>query len=598
MQCVVVENKPPSSLEKDFVQVLVEGGVGRKLSNELFSVLRQHNVGSFPCDLRKAVGTVRDVVIDKMCQGFFYYFGLEQSVRRACACFVLRENCVVHLQFNFDGLPLYKSSPKGFWPILCRVRYNNSFSGVFIVGLFFGRGKPASSHDFLQKFIAECKSFKVLRDVGNCSKCSVRIECFVCDTPARAFVKHVKGHGGYSSCERCCVRGSVVEGKIKFVERSCELRTDRSFREERDDNHHHGTCSPLVQLPIDMVRDFPLDYMHLVLLGVVRKLMCMWFPASKKKVKRSKFFFLHLIAGPGLAKSNRRALLCSKFTPKEFQRRPRSFADINYFKATEFRNIVCYLFPFIFHKVFANDVTYKHFNLLVVSMRLLLSPSTCPELVTYARRLLDKFVEQGGEVYGTKFYVNNVHALIHLCDDYERFGCLDRVSSFPFESYMYRLKRFVKRPGNELAQVVKRVKERDNWILPKVVKKNVAFLSYKHNSGPLGDLSEPCDQYLEIEMFGKTIRVSSNDDTILCSIGYCCVFNIVRIRNKVYFVVRKYREQESVFDYPCDSKKVGIVKCRALGNNFQVVPVREAAKCLKVVDENFVYVAKLLHESF
>ena len=76
MQCVVVENKPPSSLEKDFVQVLVEGGVGRKLSNELFSVLRQHNVRSFPCDLRKAVGTVRDVVIDRMCHGIFYYFGL------------------------------------------------------------------------------------------------------------------------------------------------------------------------------------------------------------------------------------------------------------------------------------------------------------------------------------------------------------------------------------------------------------------------------------------------------------------------------------------------------------------------------------------
>ena len=97
MQCVSAEKKPSSSLEKDFVQVLVEGGVGRKLSNELFSVLRQHNVGSFPSDLRKAVGTVRHVVIDKMCQGFFYYFGLEVGVRRACACFVLRENCVVYL---------------------------------------------------------------------------------------------------------------------------------------------------------------------------------------------------------------------------------------------------------------------------------------------------------------------------------------------------------------------------------------------------------------------------------------------------------------------------------------------------------------------
>ena len=78
-------------------------------------------------------------------------------------------------------------------------------------------------------------------------------------------------------------------------------------------------------------------------------------------------------------------------------------------------------------------------------------------------------------------------------------------------------------------------------------------------------------------MFGKTVTVSSNDDAVLCSVGYCCVMNIVRVRNKVYFVVRQHRKDDSIFDYPCDSGKVGLAKCRALNNNVHAVPVRKAA---------------------
>ena len=91
-------------------------------------------------------------------------------------------------------------------------------------------------------------------------------------------------------------------------------------------------------------------------------------------------------------------------------------------------------------------------------MRLLLSVGLDPQLLDYARQLLVKFVEKGGSIYGDKFYVNNVHGLIHLADDNVRFGNLDNVSCFPFENYMSKLKRYVKRPGDELVQVVKRVK--------------------------------------------------------------------------------------------------------------------------------------------
>ena len=36
---------------------------------------------------------------------------------------------------------------------------------------------------------------------------TVSIKCFVCDAPARSFLKCVVNHTGYSSCERCEIKG-------------------------------------------------------------------------------------------------------------------------------------------------------------------------------------------------------------------------------------------------------------------------------------------------------------------------------------------------------------------------------------------------------
>jgi len=43
----------------------------------------------------------------------------------------------------------------------------------------------------------------------------VVIHSFVCDAPARAFIKGIKCHSGYSSCDKCTVHGEYT-GKIIF----------------------------------------------------------------------------------------------------------------------------------------------------------------------------------------------------------------------------------------------------------------------------------------------------------------------------------------------------------------------------------------------
>ena len=121
-----------------------------------------------------------------MCQGKFYYFGLESCIGQACSVFDLKITTSLHVQVNCDGLPLYKSSAIGFWPILCRVRAGHVFSDVFLVGLFCGKGKPSSCDQFQKQFIIECQALSGSLTLGE-TKCSFDIECFTCDTPARAF---------------------------------------------------------------------------------------------------------------------------------------------------------------------------------------------------------------------------------------------------------------------------------------------------------------------------------------------------------------------------------------------------------------------------
>ena len=56
---------------------------------------------------------------------------------------------------------------------------------------------------------------------------------------------------------------------------SASKKTDETLRSAIDSDHDVGV-SPLTQLFCGLVSDFPLDYMHLVCLGVVCRLFHLW----------------------------------------------------------------------------------------------------------------------------------------------------------------------------------------------------------------------------------------------------------------------------------------------------------------------------------
>ena len=381
----------------------------------------------------------------------------------------------------------------------------------------------------------------------------------------------------------------------RYHQSNGSARTNESFRDRLDEQHHVGVeASPFCELNIDMIANFPLDYMHLVLLGVVRRLLKSWLGLTAEKKKN--FARLHR---SNVSVMNCRQQKFGKSVPLEFQRKPRSFSFAALFKATELRMFLCYASPAVLLRIFKTAKIYQHFMLLVTAMRILLSPAQPNASVMFARKCLVSFVECAPDIYGSSIHVYNVHNLVHIADDYDRYGSLDRISSFPFESFLYYLKSYVKRPGKELEQVVKRLYEEHNF-LPVTRDEQNLKLKRQHVNGPLGKYRDSDDviQYSELVHKGRVFRLNSTNNVVFWNNKFCKVVNILQVKSKIVLLLRVFKRCKDVFNYPCSSTCIGISFVeKSLASALVNVHISEIEKCWATDwDSRYFYIVKLLHE--
>ncbi|EFN64579.1 hypothetical protein EAG_00178, partial [Camponotus floridanus] len=103
----------------------------------------------------------------------------------------------INLFVNIDGLPLANSSSIQFWPILCKIDQSLCKLDPFIVAVYCGQSKPPDIYEYLKDFIQEYKNLCNNGLVIDLKLYSGSISGFICDAPARAFVKVIKGHNGF-----------------------------------------------------------------------------------------------------------------------------------------------------------------------------------------------------------------------------------------------------------------------------------------------------------------------------------------------------------------------------------------------------------------
>lgn len=513
----------------------------------LLAILRRGWIPELPKCAKTFLGTSKFIYnvqkFNEKLGSEFVYFGIAESLRSSINP-ELHKNNLIELIINIDGMQLFRSSDKQFWPILCKIFHDQDIYKPFPIAIYSGNKKPDNVQKFLEDFIAE---MNILHENGikvGDRVLQVCIKAFVCDTPARALMKCAKGHGGYWSCERCDIRGIREEGRTVYLDLDAEPRTDESYREQRNPEHHKGT-SPLLDIepPVNMISSFLLDFMHLCCLGVMKKLLAFWLysPLVLRLSQNSKNVLTTLL------------IRLQRQIPVEFQRTTRSLSEIDKFKAVEYRFLLLYAGPVIFKQVLSEAV-YKHFLLLHTACRILCSKELAVKYCEHAKYLLRKFVEAAAGLYGRLFMIGNVHNLVHLADDVQHMGChLSMVTAFPFENALGKIKKLLRSGRRPLSQICRRLGE---IFLVEVKKPNLpAKLQILRQLQP--DISGKIP-IKRLQYKGAILTLKSPDNTVLLANGTILEITDMYLppnKDKIDIVITgtTLRITKALFTYPVDS---------------------------------------------
>ena len=126
---------------------------------------------------------------------------------------------------------------------------------------------------------------------------------------------------------------------------------------------------------------------------------------------------------------------------------------------------------------------YGNYVLFAMGMRILLTPDDCLLRNALAKELLSQFVRHTIQLFGEHLATYNMHVMTHLADEAMQHGCLDVISAFPFEEFYYKLKRWLRKLGATLQQVVNRTYDSRALTLPQA-KATTRFIR-PHEDGPL-----------------------------------------------------------------------------------------------------------------
>jgi len=563
---------------------LSEKAVSRATVNRFLRGLKSlkkqmHHFDHLPLDSRTLFKTPRSVVVEHKAEGTYYHFGLRKGITNRLSTEYLHHYEKIEVRINVDGLPLFKSSRTEFWPIL------GVLSGQlrpFPIGVWSGIGKPSCPNVFLRDFVNEARQVQEEGVWFNDQQYEVKIIGASCDAPARAFITGTKSHTSRSACPRCKTVGvhykkpGEKRGRETFPDLHAELRTRRDFIDQQPADYFK-IRTILLELDIDLVLDMPFDYMHLVCLGVVKKLLTHWF--NRETVQ-------HLITREDVAELSRRLLYLHNMIPCEFARKPRSLDDLARWKATEFRLFLMYTGPIVLKGILP-DTLYDHFMVLHCAMKLLSSSETCFRFNTFSKQLIHHFVRETPKLYGPHFITFNIHCLIHLCSDVLRFGPLDLFSCFPFENYLFVLKKWVRHSNYPLAQLVKRLSEEFNCEsplrnIPVTLFHANPLLSRRHFNGPFPD--DDFD-YSRFRQFKKVLfhfwdlRIRHPNNYVIIDDEFDSVIAIENFlldeNGSVFIVGSFFHNQRALFLEPCDSFDIlSIQEVNHRSHALSIVPIQ------------------------
>jgi hypothetical protein len=191
-------------------------GLTEDAVNSLLNILVKKENLDLPLTKKTLVRTPRDkITLEPMDQsgdpkqpGQFYYFGIQSQIEKLNYKFLKDPSYdKISLDVGIDGMgSIAKASPYELWPILIGFNDKKNIPPI-VVAAYWGKGKPKSSNQFLQKFVNEINELSaqggIVVDKESQERKIFEIHHFGADAPAKSFIKNVQGHTGHNSCNFC-----------------------------------------------------------------------------------------------------------------------------------------------------------------------------------------------------------------------------------------------------------------------------------------------------------------------------------------------------------------------------------------------------------
>lgn len=327
-----------------------------------------------------------------------------------------------------------------------------------------------------------------------------------------------------------------------------------------------------------MIKHFPIaDELHLLHLGVMKKLMLGWIKGTfNKKNKWSAFQITNI--------SN---WITDANLPIEINRNKlRSLDLIHFWKGAEFRSFMLYLSATNLRHHLEKNV-YLNFLKLFCAITICSSSYYILKYLDLAEKLLLVFVTEFGNIYGSHFMSSNIHNLVHLIEDVKEYGELSSFSTYPFETTLGCIKRLLRSGANPLEQAAKRIIEihQSQTHHETQCEINDFVLMGNTHGKPTLDFKD----FVIRSDFPNKWFLTKNKEIVAFK-------DAKKIDGEILILGESIKEKHDLFDLPVKSSHLNIFECKLNFNQVIYYPSTSVhCKLVAVNDESKTVFLPLLH---
>ena len=333
----------------------------------------------------------------------------------------------ISLILFIDGAAFTNTGKESTWGIFAFIadlppRIRNSFYNVLKIVLI-----NSSLFSFNAIFEKQMKNFKELIkngiQIGN-TQFHIKIHSFIADCLGRTKLCNSKQFNGYFGCLHCLNRGVRVGRSHCYPGIDAPNRTTEDYERQVKDSSYGikgpSFLSEFISIPDDVI----IDDMHLVDEGSIKQFLNLWF---LPKNHRSPFYLLRNIHGID-------KILKQVKYPHEVNKRQRTLTAYVHYNANEFRSLATYPLIYILQNQFKEKKYYYNLVKYLLFLRLLRQDFVPDIDINNSQILINSFLEEFQELYGTKNLSYNMHANLHLPKQVRKHGSLPKQNAYPGEN--------------------------------------------------------------------------------------------------------------------------------------------------------------------